>query len=123
MCPSLQIPQSRGRLACGALSSPAVEVMAKAAEVVVDVLEELEGTEVAAAGVGVSSGSLGSGQVMSIHWSGQNSLILLKRYHCRAGESPDGMMHSGRSVGSGLQSSLRSFTATSGESDFSLTKT
>ena len=50
--------------------------MAKATEVVVDVSEELEGTEVAAAGVGVYSGSLGSGQVMSIHSSGQVSYFI-----------------------------------------------
>ena len=87
--------------------------------------EEVEGTEVAVAGavegaVAVYSGSLGSGQVTSLHSSGQNSLILLKRYHCLGRESPDG---SGRLVGSGLQSSFRSFMSTSGESDLFLTKT
>lgn len=37
------------------------------------------------------SGSLGIGHVISWHSSGQNSRILLKRYHCRFELSADGV--------------------------------
>ena len=125
LCPSsLQIPQSRGRLALVSLSSPVVEAVAGTTTVVVEVAAVaagLERTVVAAAGV--MSGSVGSGQVVSLHSSGQYSRILLKRYHCLVRESPDGMTRSGKSVGSGLQSSFRSFMSTSRESDLCLTKT
>ena len=125
LCPSsLQIPQSRGRLALISLSSPVVEAVAGTTTVVVEVAAVaagLERTVVAAAGV--TSGSVGSGQVVSLHSSGQYSRILLKRYHCLVRESPDGMTRSGKSVGSGLQSSFKSFMSTSRESDLCLTKT
>ena len=129
LCPSsLQIPQSRGRLALVSLSSPVVEAVAETTEVVVEVAvvgygvaAALGRTVVAAAGV--TSGSVGSGQVESLHLSGQNSRILLKRYHCLVRESPDGMIRFGKSVGSGFQSSFRSFISTSRESDLCLMKT
>ena len=71
----------------------------------------------------VSAGSLGSGQVVSFRWSGQNSLILLYRYHCRSSERLDG----GRIGGSSSALGDHSFTfckvlLTSGEPAFSLTK-
>ena len=47
---------------------------------------------------GVFSGSVGSGQVRSLHSSGQNYRILLWRYHCLLRVSPDGMIRSGSSV-------------------------
>ena len=103
----LQIPQSRGRLALISLSSPVVEAVAETTEVVVElavvgsgVAAGLGSTVVTAAGV--TCGSVGSGQVVSLHSSGQNSRILLKRYHCLVRESPDGMTRFGKSVGSGL---------------------
>ena len=105
-----------------------VETVAETTEVVVEVA--VVGSGVAAglgrtvvAAAGVTSGSVGSGQVVSLHSSGQNSRIVLKRYHCLVRESPDGMTRSGKSVGSGLQSSFRSFMSTSRESDLRLTKT
>ena len=127
LCPSssLQIPQSHGRLALVSLSSPVVEAVAETTEVVVEVAVVGSGvaaglarTVVAAAGV-----TSGSGLVVSLHSSGQKSRILLKRYHCLVRESPDGMTRSGKSVGSGLQSSFRSFMSTSRESDLCLMKT
>ena len=129
LCPSsLQIPQSRGRLALVSLSSPVVEAVAGTTTVVMEVAAVgagiaagLERMVVAAAGV--TSGSVGSGQVVSLHSSGQFSRTLLKRYHCLVRESPDGMTRSGKSVGSGLQSSLRRFMSTSRESDLCLMKT
>ena len=128
LCPSsLQIPQSRGRLALVSLSSPVVEAVAGTTTVVVEVAAV--GSGVAAglgrtvAAAGVTSSSVGSGQVVSLHSSGQYSRILLKRYHCLVRESPDGITRSGKSVGSGLQSSLRRFMSTSRESDLCLTKT
>ena len=72
---------------------------------------------------GSLSGSLDLGHVASWHSSGQNSRILLKRYHCRLELSPDGVTRSGSSVAIGLQSSFRRFMSTSLESDFSRTKT
>ena len=87
--------------------------------VVVDVPDALFGS---VEGVVEGSGSSGFGQVTSLHSSGQNSRILLKRYHCLVRERPVGANRSGRSVADGAQSSLRSFISTSGESLFSLTK-
>ena len=69
------------------------------------------------------SGILGLGQVISLASSGQNSLIFWKRYHWRAGESPEGVRRSGRSVAVGVHSSLSRLKSTSGESDFSRAKT
>ena len=71
----------------------------------------------------VGSGTAGFGQVVSLHSSGQNSRILLKRYHCRLGERPDGMICSGSSVEVGHQSCFKILCSTSGESDFTFTKT
>ena len=124
LCPSsLQIPQSRGRLALVSLSSPVVEAVAGTTTVVVEVAAVVAGLErTVVATAGVTSGSVGSGQVVSLHSSGQYILAYL-RYHCLVRESPDGMTRSGKSVGSGLQSSFRSFMSTSRESDLCLTKT
>ena len=69
------------------------------------------------------SDSPGFGHVTSLQFSGQNSRILLKRYHCLARDSPVGVTHSVRSVADGAQSSLRSFISTPRESLFSHTKT
>ena len=69
----------------GSLSSPEIEelaeVVVRAAEVaaVKVAAEEVEGVDEVV--VEEMSGSLGSGQVTSLHSSEQNSLILLKRYH------------------------------------------
>ena len=67
---SLQIPQSRGRLALASLSYAVVDAVAETTEVVVEVA--VVGSGVAAglgrmvvAAVGVTSGSVGSGQVVS----------------------------------------------------------
>ena len=62
--------QSRGLLALGSPSSSVAETEAEAA------VEEVEGSDVVRGAVVVSSGTLGSGQVMSLHSSGQNSLIV-----------------------------------------------
>ena len=45
-------------------------------------------------GAGSGSGSPGFGQVTSLHSSGQNSRILLKRYHCLVRERPVGKTRS-----------------------------
>ena len=95
--PFLQIPQSRGRLALISLSTSVVEAVAGTTKVVVEVAAVVAagfGRTVVAA-VGETSCSVGSGQVVSLHSSGQNSRILLKRYHSLVRESPDGMTRSG----------------------------
>ena len=68
LCPvSLQIPQSRGLFARGS------EVVEGSAEKEVVVVER----GVVVEGFVPGSGAVGSGQVMSLDSSGQNSLILL----------------------------------------------
>ena len=95
-------PQSRDRLAGG--SSVAVVVVVEVAPAVVVVRRGVdEGLEL---GGGVadgdregdesSGGAAGRGHVMSFKFSGQNSLILWNKYHCRWLERPDG----GRTGGS-----------------------
>ena len=49
-----------------------------------------------------SRGSDGSGQTKSFVLSGQNSLILLYRYHCLSSGKPGGVITAGRSAGDGL---------------------
>ena len=80
--------QSCGLFALGSLREieQLAEVVVGAAEEVKVAAEEVEGMDEVV--VEVMSGSLGSGQVMS---SEQNYLILLKRYHCLVGASPDGV--------------------------------
>ena len=73
--------------------------------------------------VTVGSGTASFGQVVSLHSCGQNSRILLKRYHCWLSERPDGRMGSGSSVEVGHQSCFKSLCSTSGESDFNFVKT
>ena len=51
---------------------------------------------------GVSVSSEGLGQTRSWHSSGQNSLILSKRYCLRSSDSPGGGMMGGKSVGDGV---------------------
>ena len=110
LCPApLQMPHSLGLFALGCPSE--TEGFAGVAE------------EVVGGSLEVVSGSLGLGHVMSWYSSGQNSRILLNRYHCRLELSPDGVIRSGSSVAVGFQSCFRRFTSTSSESDFSRTKT
>ena len=69
------------------------------------------------------SGTQGLGQVMSFASSGQNSLILWKRYHWRAGDSPEGVRCSGRTVAVDDHSCFSRLKSISGASDFSRAKT
>ena len=88
--------------------------------VVVAVVEVVEEAVVSAA---EGSGTPGLGHVTSCASSGQNSLILLKRYHWRLAESPEGVIRSGRSVAVGDHSFFSSLYSTSGPSDVSRTST
>ena len=85
---------SRVRLAGGLL----VIVVVAARVVVVVVVGVVDGVSGHRGGVGEgerdggepSGGAAGLGQVMPFKFSGQYSLTLLYRYHCRWLESPDG---------------------------------
>ena len=88
--------------------------------VFVPVLEVVEEAVVSAA---EGSGTPGLGHVTSCASSGQNSLILLKRYHWQLAESPEGVIRSGRSVAVGDHSFFSSLYSTSGPSDVSRTNT
>ena len=95
LCPSLlQTPQCLGLLESSSLGAMllagvgvAAEMAGVEAEVVVDLLV------VAVDG----SGTSGRGQVMSWDSCGQYFWILWYKYHCRVGESPDGVRRSGNS--------------------------
>ena len=58
-------------------------------------------------------GTDGRGHTSSRQVSGQYSLILSKRYHCRSADSPEGVTTGGRSVAEGDQSSLSILNFTS----------